>query len=351
MMPTSTHSYITALGILLILFLAPQTTHAAKVDVTDVALAGWMHGIEPPSTTGDGMFIEGPQGVGSFMMATPDSGARYFLSYSGVYDGLRFDSITDISYRTYQQTAGVQVIALQIHIDYDVTDADNSWQGRLVFEPVYTPGYTIQTGVWQTWDALNGRWWATGGPGAAVCTPGAGACTWAQLLANFPNAGIRAGDGTILLKVGSGWVAGTTGYVDYLSFNGTMFDFEPSSMMTSSQVPTIPACTFSDNRLNELYGGDCAAPVVPYCNGSGITVYRMNTEFSTGYLIMAMTAEEIEAIGVPDDQNVVLVQFRDVILSRLTTGEFQVNAHYEDGKPYVMTWDNCPATSAVRLEG
>ncbi|MEQ8676048.1 MAG: hypothetical protein RLP44_01955 [Aggregatilineales bacterium] len=349
-MTTIKHSYIIAVT-LLIFFLIPQTTQAATVEVTNLAQAGWMHGREAPSITGDGDFVVGPQGVGSFMMATPDAGARYALAYSGVYDGLPFASISNISYRTYQETAGAQVIALQIHVDYDVTDADNSWQGRLVFEPIYTPGYTIQTGVWQTWDAMNGRWWATGGAGAGVCTPGGGACTWAQILATFPNAGIRAGDGTILFKVGSGWVPGTTGYVDYLSFNGTLFDFNPASIATGSQTPTIPACNFNDGRLNELYGGDCAAPVVPYCNGTNITVYRMNTELSTGYLVIAMTAEEIEAVGIPTGENVILAQFRDVILSRLTTGEFQVNAHYHDGKPYVMTWDNCPASTATRLDG
>ena len=129
-----------------------------------------------------------------------------------------------------------------------------------------------------------------------------------------------------------------------------MFDFGPAPIV--SNVPlTVPACYFGDGRLNELYGGDCAAPVVSYCHAWGITIYRINPATSEGYLIIDMTNEQIEAIGVSSERNVTLAQDDNVIFSRLTTGEFQINAYYADGKPYAMLWDDCPASYAIRITG
>jgi hypothetical protein len=93
-------------------------------------------------------------------------------------------------------------VTLQINIDADVTDGDESWQGRLVFTPSYN-GAVIQ-GEWQCWNTLVGKWWATGGPLAAKA-PVDNPQPLDTLLAHFPNVGINGSYSVVALKAGDGW--------------------------------------------------------------------------------------------------------------------------------------------------
>ncbi len=56
------------------------------------------------------------------------------------YESVRLDDITKLEYSTFVSNAdpSVATISLQFNIDDDLTDSDNSWKGRLVFEPYYT---------------------------------------------------------------------------------------------------------------------------------------------------------------------------------------------------------------------
>ena len=93
-------------------------------------------------------------------------------------------------------------VTLQINIDADVSDGDDSWQGRLVYTPSYN-GAVIQ-GEWQCWNTLVGKWWATGGPVAqyaGVDNPQ----PLGTLLARFPKLGINRTYSTVALKAGDGW--------------------------------------------------------------------------------------------------------------------------------------------------
>ena len=184
-----------------------------------------------------------PLGKGSAELATPTAADRRALILYD-YAGTRFDSFTELSYSTYRQTADVNnilAIALQFNVDYDLTDNVSTFMGRLVFEPYQAlPQPVVSQNKWQTWDALAGRWWGSrsmvtkGGvvvPNPCVQnTP----CTRAQLLAAFPNIGVRAGFGGVVLKAGGPW-PGFRGNVDRLTIGlgglraaKTTFNFEPS---------------------------------------------------------------------------------------------------------------------------
>ena len=179
-----------------------------------------------------------PLGKGSANLAVSDSLQGVALGVHS-YQGTRLDQITELKYSTYRVSGGSALaIALSFDIDYDVTDTNTSYQGRLTFEPYYTN--TVLTGTWQAWDTLTaagtGNWWATASPGTIYCPIG-NPCTWGQVLAYYPNAGMR-NPGALLLKAGSGW-ASFQGSADKLivgvSGSSTTFDFEPDKV-----TPTPP---------------------------------------------------------------------------------------------------------------
>ena len=190
-----------------------------------------------------------PLGTGSaqFSLTANNQGmALGTLSYAGT--PLR--NLTNLSYSSYQ-TGTPQAAALQFDINYHSGDAD--YAGRLIYEPYLTE--TVTPNTWQSWDALNGKWWAsrTGTPGSGgPCAQGS-PCTWAQVMTNWPDATIR---GTLLFKAGSGWTS-FSGAVDALSvgvddglgnISDTTFDFEPTPQCTTD-------CYVDAVTGNNLNGG------------------------------------------------------------------------------------------------
>lgn len=175
---------------------------------------GWAFILET-GTTGAGSFIAGPAtpplGSGSVRFTT-GAAADGMLIGAPLYLGARLDEITVLQYSTFvanSSTSVAQVVALQLNIDDDITDADIGWKGRLVFEPYYSE--TVVKGNWQTWDTrTQGRWWGTHAAINGTCSIGS-PCTWAQVLANFPNIGIHATLGAVNFKAGSSWPAGFDG--------------------------------------------------------------------------------------------------------------------------------------------
>jgi hypothetical protein len=177
-----------------------------------------------------------PLGTGSAQMGLTASNQGMALGTLS-FAGAKLANLTNLTYSSYQ-TGTPQAISLQFDINYhgpgDVLSA-----GRLVYEPYLTE--TVTPNVWQSWDALNGKWWAsrTGTPGSGgLCGQGS-PCTWAQVMTNWPDATIRA---TLLFKAGSGWPS-FSGAVDALSVGlddglgnvaNTTFDFEPTTQCTTS---------------------------------------------------------------------------------------------------------------------
>jgi hypothetical protein len=133
--------------------------------------------------TGTGDFTYGPGtpplGSGSFKFSTgagnsgPDlpqggagTGGKVWLS-TQLYDGMLLADIRALSYSTYvEQRSDPNVTpTLQFQVDWD---NDGIRDNAFVFEPIYSSisnggsQPNPATGTWQTWDALNGRWWYTG---------------------------------------------------------------------------------------------------------------------------------------------------------------------------------------------
>lgn len=201
----------------------------ADTEVVDASDANWGFLEEIPA--GIGSFGSGPgappRGFGSVQMSVDATGRMIFGNQT--WNGVRLDQLTALSYWTYR-TSGPSAVAisLQLNVDYDLTDGDETWQGRLVFEPANI-GATPVAGVWERWDALAGSWWSSGAPGNSVC-PQSDPCTTAEVLASFPSAGIHASLGALLLKAGGPWSPAFFGATDSLRVGvdgvDTFFDFE-----------------------------------------------------------------------------------------------------------------------------
>lgn len=224
---------LVALALPAVLFLSSGGALAATTIVTSSNMQGWGFAQETPN--GSGSMVNGPGvpplGTGSANLIVDSTGGE--ILGKAAYQGLRLDHINKLQYSTYRTAGGPALaIALQFNIDADVTDANNAFQGRLVYEPYYTQ--TVSTGVWQTWNPLNdsagtgtGNWWFSNGAlatgsGCSIATP----CTWAEVLTAFPNAGIHNTLGAVILKAGGGWVGGFNGNVDALMVNSDSYNFE-----------------------------------------------------------------------------------------------------------------------------
>ncbi|MDT7541848.1 MAG: hypothetical protein QOE33_1752 [Acidobacteriota bacterium] len=213
---------------------------------------GWVFFDDNPGTgTGSGGFEDGPStpplGAGSAFLQV-DAQGRYALG-TAAYAGTRMDDITGLGYYSYQNNNANTVVAisLQFDIDYDLNDTSNPYQGRLVFEPYQTPA-NVQQNVWQNWDALAGKWYGTRttvtvGNTAGVTNPcqQATPCTWQQVLASFPNAGVRnTATSLVLFKAGGPWSPGFRGNVDDFRITvntaQTTYDFEPLPHLSIDDV-------------------------------------------------------------------------------------------------------------------
>jgi hypothetical protein len=250
---------------------APHTSQyqngTGTVIVSPATMRGWAfyndQADAPCTDTSVCRLVQGPgspsAGTGSAELATGSASDGVALVLQD-YKGTRLDSITDLHYSTYRQTADAGnnlAIALQFNVDYDLTDQSAGYQGRLVYEPYQGVGGNVPRNTWQSWDARAGQWWGTRAsvPVNGVLTTNpcvqATPCTWSTLLAIFPNVGVHATYGAVILKAGSGW-ANFRGNVDAFSIgiNGatTTFDFERSQPVPA-QAPASISSVLWDSLL------------------------------------------------------------------------------------------------------
>ena len=228
----------------------------AKADFSDVVTKKWFQLTETPG--GSGAFVTGPatppNGVGSYYFSTGASGGGQLLATIG-YTATKLSDITRLTYKTYisPTSANNDPVALNIGVDFDGTDGNFSFQGRLVFVPSL-----LSAGVWQSWDALanSASWYATFAPFNTLCSQ-ATPCTWAAVLSNWPNAVVHSVPtlGWVGLKLGnnghSADVAADTLTVG-VSNADTTYDFEP-------EIPCTTVCYVNDLNGNDAFGGDTAA--------------------------------------------------------------------------------------------
>jgi hypothetical protein len=194
--------------------IAGSAAYGETFVVTPTQTYGWTF-FQEGATAGGTAFVNGPgtppMGTGSVQLTAPLPTAGPIL-FKTDYQGTRFADITKLEYSTYRTSPAdpsALAISLQFTADSDLTDADMSFQGRLVFEPYLAPA-NVTTGAWQTWDPMQGTWWGTGAsiptrPFAQLC-PQSNPCTWQQVLVNWPDGGIHPTDpGSVIFKAGSGW--------------------------------------------------------------------------------------------------------------------------------------------------
>jgi hypothetical protein len=203
-----------------------------------------------------------PVGAGSAELAVAGASEGKALVLVD-YKGVRLDQLTTLRYSTYRQSTdngSNLAVALQLNADFDVTDNATGYQGRLVFEPYMTASGSVTAAIWQNWDAMAGKWWSTKNAvskgGVTVSNPcvQSSPCTWSQLLAAFPNAGIHATFGAVVLKAGSGW-SSFRGNVDNLQIgidgSTTTFDFEqaaPAAAVPSTAPDSVPKAVWDSLR-------------------------------------------------------------------------------------------------------
>lgn len=281
------------------------TESEETIVVSPSNLQGWS--FFPENTTGSqvGEMVSGPDtpplGDGSARFFVPNSDESQVLAI-GAYAGTRLDQITELSYQTYRASGGAaQAVALQFNFDADLTDTDETWQGRLVFEPHHSE--TVNTGAWQEWDTLTqGKWWGSGAPLNGVC-PQSSPCTWTEVITAFPDGGIHATLGAVLFKAGSGW-SGFDGNVDNLvigvqtgfNIHTTTFDFEP----TPPDEPYTP--TTGDVIINEImWMGSDPQQQVGSTADEWVELYNTTSEDIdlTGWSIENLGTEDNPIITIP----------------------------------------------------
>ena len=218
--------------------------------VVDQSSADWAFVEE--TANGSGSFVSGPgtppAGTGSAELTVDAAGGELFGA--ALYGGTYLRDINALTYQTYRQSGAVALAAaLQLNVDYDLTDGNNGWQGRLVYEP-YNSGTNPSTGLWEEWDALgaDAKWWASGVPGNTLC-PQSSPCTLGKVLTNWPNLGVHATIPGIGFKAGRNWASGFTGNVDAFTIqvNGDTvhYDFEPCSAVENEDTGEL-FCTIQD---------------------------------------------------------------------------------------------------------
>jgi hypothetical protein len=145
-------------------------------------------------------------------------------------------------------------------------------------------------------------------------------------------------------NVGALWNNITSGYY------AMAIDADPTASPPSTGGNGVPGptCANMDNRLNSV----CLEPwqtAAIYCERGDIHVYGIG-ENSDGYLLFVTSADEINTIGIPDE-NTMIESSHDsrVRLYRLPSGEFQVNSPIVDDvrgflpNGYAFRWDGgCP---------
>ncbi len=111
-----------------------------------------------------------------------------------------------------------------------------------------------------------------------------------------------------------------------------------------AQEQPVAACDFATTRINNRPHRDCSAPVQIYMETERFVVLTPRLGIVPGQLVV-----EIPANGpIPSDRNTIIGEAinpstgRPVIVSRLTTGEYQLNTFYSDGSGYIVVWYGGP---------
>ncbi len=110
--------------------------------------------------------------------------------------------------------------------------------------------------------------------------------------------------------------------------------------VVAAQALVQTPCNLADGRINTRPHRDCGAPVAIFLQGDEIIVLGVDAQ--PGPDPVAATAP-LDS-DIPANANTIIgqgtnpVNGRPVIISRLTTGEYQLNTFSADGTPYIVVW-------------
>lgn len=167
--------------------------------------------------------VAGPGSEGAAQMTLHDASARYNIA-TYKYKDVKLSDIDSLKYRIYDASASAETPYLHFNVDFLNND---TWQRRLVQVPT---GVVVNT--WTTVDALASMWtysgstWPAGAVDGTGTTPGTTQRTWADVLANYPNAETRSTDSFFGVRVGHPGPIGEDSFVDWIEFDGETTDFE-----------------------------------------------------------------------------------------------------------------------------
>lgn len=264
-----------------VVVLGAGPVRAASTTINSLSVDGWFEINEGPSgSMGEAAFVPGPTtaplGTGSVQL-TVDGLGRASLG-TAAYKGTRLSNISALQYQVNVQSfGGTEAPTIQFDIDYDSTDGDTTYQGRLV-SFTSTPN---SINSWYSVNALAGTWWATRSPGNTVCSQ-ASPCTMVQVLSYFPQAAIRndaTQGGVLLFRLGGPVAGGGRVNVDAFQITtntgSTIYDFEPGvavnpSLVQSGTVVTITAFGFRPQSTVKTFyviGGTTGKRVL-LCSGT-----------------------------------------------------------------------------------
>ncbi|MCU1368470.1 MAG: Peptidase propeptide, partial [Ilumatobacteraceae bacterium] len=218
-------------------------------------------------------FVTGPAtpplGAGSAQLSTTPGQQR--MVATNAFAGTKLANITQLDYSINQPTtADTESLALSFDVQY--VAGDPTYRGRLVFEPAGTGNPGVVAG-WQTFQALNGKWWASrtnvnGSNG--LCTQGS-PCTWSEINNNWPTAGIL---GALLVRNGSsgGWTHPLTAQVDAVTIGvddgvgniaTTIHDFENTAAPAAVTTQVLGNTIGGENNTTNEWSYDHTEPKVP----------------------------------------------------------------------------------------
>lgn len=153
-----------------------------------------------------------------------------------------------------------------------------------------------------------------------------------------------APDGTVLISLT------VTGNPSELLISAQPSDVVLRSSGFDSDDPACGSGSFiapphlQDGRINSRTALDIAAPVAVYPGSDeAFYIYVIDPTNGNGFRLLELDQDRVDEVGIPA-QNTLLASDRDpytgfmVYIYRLSSGEFQINAQYPDGKEYTIIW-------------
>lgn len=249
--------------------LLSQNVYAAGNAVTPAALDGWAPQDGTPS------IVAGPtgaDGVGSLKLITTDSQAKqnYFHAASTALDG-----ISGLGYKLDVAASVPASYQLQItgaaRLDHP---SNGSTFTSLIWEPVYNGqsngpngGFTSETNL------ESGTWWSSnsiaGAPNRSTFVP------LSTIIAQNPGAQIVAYG----VNVGGG-TPGATSYVDDVSFQSSVTDFEPTPVLGAENFNPVNDSSYKGISVgfNAKDFSDVSAITVTLTRSDGTTAVMHGTQ-------------------------------------------------------------------------